>query len=109
VKLPSDVKNEIRIITLVDEMYQLWEDFILKHTERSLINPVTYKPYKDAKNFNPKNKRKFFKHMGHFGDKDIKEFVLHLLGRIEGRNREYPKVSVNATRILCEDNYKDEH
>jgi len=77
-----------------------------------LIDPITHKAYKEAKNFNPKNsllKREFFKHMGHFRDKDLKEFVLHLLRRTEGRNQEYPKVSVNKTRILCKDNYKAEH
>jgi len=112
VKLPSDVKNEVWIITLVDETYKLWEKFIFKHTEGSLIDLVMHKPFNEAKNFNLKNtslKREFFKHLGHFADKDLKEFVLHLLGRTERRTWVYPKVLVSATWILCEDNYKAEH
>ena len=42
--------------------------------------------------------------MGHFTDKDLKEYALHLLGRTTNQVSVYPKVSFHKTRILCEDN-----
>ena len=42
--------------------------------------------------------------MGHFTDKDLKEYALYLLGRTVNRDRVYPKVSFHKTRVLCEDN-----
>ena len=42
--------------------------------------------------------------MGHFTDKDLKEYALHLLGRTVNRDRVYPKVLFRKTRVLCKDN-----
>ena len=107
VKGPSDIKNKIRIITLPDDVFKLWEEFLVKHCEGLLIDPCTRREYRNDKKFNPSKfflKREFFKHMGHFMDKDLKEYALHLLGRIVNRDRVYPKVSFHKTRVLCEDN-----
>ena len=82
VKGPSDIKNEIRIITLPNDVFKLWEEFLIKHCKGSLIDPCTGREYRDDKKFNPSKfflKREFFKHMGHFTDKDLKEYALHLL------------------------------
>lgn len=108
VKGPSDIKNEIRIITLADDVFKLWEKFFDKHCEGSLIDPCTGREYREDKKFNPSKfflKREFFKHMGHFTDKDLKEYALHLLGQTVNRDRIYPKVSFHKTRVLCEDNH----
>ena len=40
----------------------------------------------------------------HFTDEDLKESVLHLLGRTPNRSRVYPKVSFHKMKILCKDN-----
>jgi len=74
VKGPPDLKNEIRIITLPKDIFALWEEFLNKHAEGKLVNPMTCKPFRDGKNFNPKLcslKTEFFKHMGHFTDEDL--------------------------------------
>jgi len=42
--------------------------------------------------------------MGHFKEKDLHEYVLHLLGTTTKRKREYPKVSIGKTNFICEDN-----
>jgi len=42
--------------------------------------------------------------MGHFEDKDLHEYVLHLLGRMDGRKKEYPKASIGKMKFLCVDN-----
>jgi hypothetical protein len=41
--------------------------------------------------------REFFKHLGHFTDKDLKVFVQHLLRKTPGRSYLYPKVTVHKT------------
>jgi hypothetical protein len=107
IKKETDVKNELQIVTLSTGVYQLWEEFLTRHMEGTLIDPCTLQPYRSGKNFSLKNfelKREFFKHMGHFTDKDLHEYVLHLLGSTTGRKREYPKVSIGKTKFHCADN-----
>ena len=38
---PSDVKNEIKIITVIDDHFELWKEFLSKHSSEELINPET--------------------------------------------------------------------
>ena len=84
VRGPCDVKNEIKIITVVYDPFELWEEFFTKHSSRELINPETRQPSNAAKAFGVKGgslQREFFKHLGHFSDEDLKVYVQHLLGK----------------------------
>ena len=85
-----------------------WKRFLLKHAAGELIDPVTLAKYKDNKRFKPKAmsvKREFFKHCGHFTDKDFRVFVRHMLGETPNRKALHPKVSVLRTKILVVDNH----
>ena len=108
IKSTTNVKNEIKIITLADEIYKLWDEFLVNYSEDRLIDPSTRHEYRADKRSNPKScsfKRKFFRHCGHFTDTDLKDFALHLLNRTLEQTRPYPKVLVHKTRILIEDNH----
>jgi hypothetical protein len=106
VKGISDLKNEVKIITSLDELFGLWKEFLERHTTGSLINPDTMERFNQAKNFKvTKNftlAREFFKPLGHLTDNDLKVFVQHLLGRTPNREWLYPKVTVHKTsKVHC--------
>ena len=48
---PVDVKNELRMITVEDEHFSMWEEFIERHHRRELINPDTEKMFKEKNPF----------------------------------------------------------
>ena len=50
-------------------------------------------------------KREFFKHCGHFTDRDFGVLAQHLIGATPGRMILYPKVSVARTRYLAPSNH----
>ena len=50
VKLGSNIKNELRMITLPNQTCKLWEEVFARHLEGT---PMTKNPYHDAKNFKP--------------------------------------------------------
>ncbi len=99
IKGPSDLKSEIKIITVADDHFALWKEFLEKHHSGSLINPDTMMKYNEAKNFKLNYKfqlnREFFKHFGHFTDFDFKVYAQHLLGKTPNWTCKYPKVSVH--------------
>jgi hypothetical protein len=106
VKGISDLKNEIKIITSLDELFGLWKEFLERHSTRALINPDTMEKFNQAKNFKvTKNftlAREFFKPLGHLTDIDLKVFVQHLLGRTPNREWLHPKVTVHkTTKVHC--------
>jgi hypothetical protein len=100
----ADLKNEVKIITSSDETFELWKEFLEKHSTGGLINPDTGDRFNQAKNFKvTKNfslAREFFKHLGHFTDDDLKVFVQHLLRKTPGHSYSYPKVTVHKTSKL---------
>ena len=64
----ADLKNEVKIITLSDETFELWKEFLEQHSTGGLINPDMGAAFNQAKNFRmTKNftlAREFFKHLG---------------------------------------------
>ena len=50
-------------------------------------------------------KREFFKHYGHFTDRDFGVLAQHLIGATPSRTLLYPKVSVARTRYLAPSNH----
>ena len=72
-----------------------------RHHKGEFINPDTLAMYKEKTPFIASTKfhlnREFFKHFGHFTDKDFKSYVQHLLGRTPRRTLLYPKVTVHKT------------
>jgi hypothetical protein len=72
-------------MTVLNEYLILWEEFFEKHVVGELINHDTGLYFNKAKAFKALAKTllhwKFFKHLGHFTDKDLKVFVKHLLGK----------------------------
>ena len=108
VRGPSDVKSEIKILTVTDDHCELWEEFLLKHSSGDLINLMTWEPYNCTKGFRKKGfslQHEFFKHLGHFIDKDLKVYVQHLLGKTPNRTLSYPKVSVYKAKSVVVSNY----
>ena len=107
VKGASDIKYEMKLMTLPDDHYAMWEEFLTKHSNGDLINPETLRPYREAKGVKKRFtlQREFFKHMGHFTDEDLKAYVLHLLGRTPKRTLPYPKVSVGKTKLYVVGHY----
>ena len=102
------MKNEIQIITLPTKLWTSWKTFLNKHTEGELIDPDTDKMFKEDRKFKLKQqtlKREFFKHCGHFTDRDFGVLVQHLIGATPGRTILYPKVSVACTRYLVPSNH----
>ena len=69
------------------------------HTTGGLINPDTRVWFNQVKNFKVTKKftlaREFFKHLGHFTDKDLKVFVQHLLRKTPSWLYSYPKVTMH--------------
>jgi len=75
--------------------------------EGMLIDPYILQPYRSRKNFSLKNfelKREFIKYMEHFTDKDLYEYVIHLLGATMGHRREYLKILIGKAKFHCTDN-----
>ena len=76
---PADVKSELRLITVEDEYFSMWKEFIERHHREELINPNTREMFKEKRPFTLSSKfqltREFFKHFGHFIDKDFKVYV----------------------------------
>ena len=108
IKGPRDLKNEIQIITLSTELWTSWKTFLNKHTEGELIDPNTDKMFKEDRKFKLKQqtlKREFFKHCGHFTNRNFGELAQHLIGTTPSRRLLYPKVSVACTRYLAPSNY----
>ena len=102
------MKNEIQIITLPSELWASWKTFLNKHSEGELIDPDTDKMFKEDRKFKLKQqtlKREFFKHCGHFTDRDFGVLAQHLIGATPGRTILYPKVSVACTRYLAPSNH----
>jgi hypothetical protein len=85
IKGSSDLKNEIRIMTVLNDHFLLWKEFFKKHAVGELINLDTGLRFNKAKAFKVLAKTllhwKFFKHLGHLTDKDLKVFVMLLLGK----------------------------
>ena len=108
IKDPRHLKNEIQIITLPTELWTSWKTFLNKHTKGELIDPNTNKMFKEDRKFKLKQqtlKREFFKHCGHFTDRDFGVLAEHLIGATPGRTIVYPKVSVARTRYLAPSNH----
>ena len=92
IKGPRNLKNEIQIITLPTELWTSWKTFLNKHTEGELINPDTDKMFKKDKKFKLKQqtlKREFFKHCGHFTDRNFGVLAQHLIGATPARTIVY--------------------
>jgi hypothetical protein len=51
VKEIADLKNEVKIITSPDETFELWKEFLEKHSTGGLINPDTGDRFNQVKNF----------------------------------------------------------
>jgi len=107
IKNATNLKNKIKIVMLGDTIYRLCMEFLTRHIQESLIHYYVCQPYPSTKNFSLKNlelKREFFKHMGHFTNKKLNEYVLHLLWGRAKHTQKYPKVSIRKTKFTCEDN-----
>jgi len=106
VKGPVDLKNEIQIITLPNQVFAYSERFLKLHADGELIEPVSRKKYNGIKGFKKKamSLKEFFRHCGHFTNEDYLVLARHLLGETLGRRSLYPKLSVPKTKILVADN-----
>jgi hypothetical protein len=105
----SDLKNKVKIIISPNETFELWKEFLEKHSIGGLINLDTLARFNQAKNFKvTKNFTlvcEFFKHLGHFTDEDLKVFVQHLLGKTLDRTCPYLKVTMHKTSKLHRTHY----
>ena len=95
-------------MTVPTELWTSWKTFLNKHTEGELIDPDTDKMFKEDRKFKLKQqtlKREFFKHCGHFTDRNFGVLAKHLIGATPRRRLLYPKISVARTRYLAPSNY----
>ena len=101
---PVDIKSEPRMITVEDEHFSMWKEFIERHHLGELINPDTLDMFKEKKPFIMSSKfqltREFFKHFGHFTNNDFKMYIQHLRGRTPRQVAAYPKVTVHKTNFV---------
>ena len=102
----SNLKNEVKIITSLDELFGLWKELLEMHTTRSLINPDTMERFNHVKNFKVMKNftlaREFFKPLGHLTNNDLKVFMQHLLQKTPKRAWQYPKITVYKTlKVHC--------
>ena len=103
----ADLKPEIQIMTLPNDLWAHWEKFLTKHSEGELIDPYFCTMYKEVKGFKVKGmslKREFFKYFGHFTDKDYGVNAQHLIGATPRPKAVYPKVSVIVPKFVVPDN-----
>ena len=95
----SDVKNEVTIITAFDEIFDLWAQFIISHSNGELINPDTLKKFNENKryDFGPRFQlhREFFKRLSNLSKDEFKKLAIHLLNQTPGRQEPWPKVVVH--------------
>ena len=75
----TDVKSELWMITVDDEYFSMWKEFIEWYHQGKLINPDTGNIFKTKAPFMLSTKfqltQDFFKHFGHFIDNDFKVYV----------------------------------
>ena len=107
-----DLHNEIKIITLGDETFDLWKELIIKYSKGELLDVDATPIYKMR--LNPKwtphsdgiLSREFFKWLGNCDEEDHKKLILDILGCSgESRILGYPKVTVKQTSRVLEDCY----
>ena len=76
---PSNVKSEMKMMTMDDNHFAMWKEFIERHHHGELINPNTKDMSKEKKLFTLSTKfqltHKFFKHFGYFIDNDFRVYV----------------------------------
>ena len=99
---PANIKNEMVIITASEDQFNLWKEFITKHSTGELIDPETFERFKQKKGFKDAKafqlQRSFFRGMGFMTKEETKSLVTHLLMQTKNWKYRYPKVSVNKTR-----------
>jgi hypothetical protein len=95
----SDVKNEVTIITALDEIFALWADFITSHSNGELIDPDTQKKFNESKRFDfgPRFQfqREFFKRLGNLTEDEFEKLATHLLNQTADKVEAWPKVVVH--------------
>lgn len=99
---PADIKNEMVIITAPDDHFNLWKEFITKHSTGELIDPETCERFNQKKGFKGGKsfqlQRSFFRGMGFMTEEETRSLVTHLLMLTKNWQYKYPKVSVHKTR-----------
>lgn len=95
----SDLTNEIKVISLPDDIFNLWDAFLEKYTKGENINPDTMAPYNEARSFKASTiHREFFKRLGHLSDHDLKDLFTYLVDSDRGYG--YPKVTLRKTNFV---------
>lgn len=95
----SDLTNEIKVITLPDGIFQLWESFLDRHTKGDIVNPDSLCLYNEARGFKASTiHREFFKRLGHLTDQDLRDLFTYLVN--SDRAYGYPKVTLRRTNVV---------
>jgi hypothetical protein len=95
----SDLTNEIKVISLPDDIFKLWEDFLDRHSKGEIVNPDSMCLYKESKGFKASAiHREFFKRLGHLSDKDLEDLFTYLVDSDRGYG--YPKVTLRRTNVV---------
>ena len=67
--MPADIKSKLRMITVEDEHFSMWKEFIERHHQGELINPNMEEMFKEKRPFILSSKFQltceFFKLFGH--------------------------------------------
>ena len=75
----ANVKSKLRMITVEDEHFSMWKEFIERHHWEELTNPNTREMFKEKTSFTLSSKFQltceFFKSFGHFTNNNFKVYV----------------------------------
>ena len=97
----ADLKNELKVIMLPNDVFKLWEEFFEVHLKGGPINLDTMLPFNEAKNFTLSRQfqlaQEFVKKLRHVNNQDLKAMVTYLLGWDIGHATMWSKLSINKT------------
>ena len=101
--------NELKIITALENVYNLWSEVISAAAHGELINPDTLEKFNQKENWKQEScllSRKYFKWLGNLTLHDLERLANHLLNQSGEKHKfPYPKVTIKAISSVLESCY----
>ena len=104
-----EIRNELKIITAPDDVYNLWSEVISSAVHGELIDPNTRLKYNEKATWKPEQgnlTHEFFKVLGNLSFNDLSKLAEHILHQNPGsKNKDYPKVTIKLLSVVQESCY----